>query len=196
MLYLDLVATYASRYGTRLLGFCLMGNHAHWVVIPERPESLARTFGLAHGEYSRYRNRLRRVTGHLWQARFYSCVCDDWYGIVALAYVERNPVRAGLTGKAEDYVWSSAPYHTGLLDWPKWLDRTWTPYGDKPERWKRALEIGVRSEQREQRIRDATRDTRVAGSAEFIKTIELATGVELRRRPPGRPPQLPPAQSA
>lgn len=196
LLYLDLVARYASQYGTHLVGFCLLSNHAHWIAVPERPDSLARTFGLAHGEYSRYRNRLRRVTGHLWQARFYSCVCDEWYGINALAYVERNPVRAGLTEKAEGYAWSSARLHTGLGDWPRWLDPNWARAGHNPERWKRVLSIGTHSEELEDRIRQATRDSRIAGSSEFLETIELATGKVLRRRPPGRPRSVVMARSA
>jgi putative transposase len=47
----------------------------------------------------------------------------------ALAYVERNPVRAGMVGRPEEYRWSSAASHLsgkdrrGLLDWSVWRER-------------------------------------------------------------------------
>lgn len=34
----------------------------------------------------------------------------------AIRYVERNPVRAGIVQRAEDYPWSSAAAHCGLRD--------------------------------------------------------------------------------
>jgi putative transposase len=79
-----------------------MTNHVHFVVVPQHPASLARAFGRTHSDYARYANMLRRGCGHLWQARFYSCPLDTGSAWQALAYVERNPVRAGLVERAED----------------------------------------------------------------------------------------------
>jgi putative transposase len=88
-----------------------MNNHVHFVVVPETERSLARAFGRTHADYARYANMVRRGCGHFWQARFYSCALDDRHAWKALAYVERNPVRAGLVGSAEEYAWSSAAAH-------------------------------------------------------------------------------------
>jgi hypothetical protein len=40
------------------------------------------------------------------------------YLFTVLRCAERNPVRAGLTEVAENYPWSAAPYHAGLLTAP------------------------------------------------------------------------------
>jgi putative transposase len=53
---------------------------------------------------------------------------DEEHTINALAYVETNPVRAGMISRARDYPWSSAPAHvTGkpdqLLDLRRWFSR-------------------------------------------------------------------------
>ncbi len=41
-------------------------------------------------------NRHHRRSGHLWQNRFYSCPLGPSRLATALAYVDLNPVRAGL----------------------------------------------------------------------------------------------------
>ena len=54
--------------------------------------------------------------GHLWQNRFLACVLAPDHLWAALAYVERNTVRAGMVGRAGDYAWSSAVAHMTAQD--------------------------------------------------------------------------------
>jgi putative transposase len=58
-------------------------------------------------------NRLHGRSGHLWQGRFYSSPLDNVHLWRALAYVERNPVRARLVRRAWRWPWSSAAAHAG-----------------------------------------------------------------------------------
>ena len=52
-----------------------------------------------------------------WQGRYYSCVLGSAHLWAAARYVERNPVRAGMVERAENYPWSSARAHVnGQLD--------------------------------------------------------------------------------
>ncbi len=74
--YLTQVRTNAQRFGTDLLGYCCMTNHVHWVVVPQSADSLARTFGEAHGRYAAYANAKLGRSGHFWQNRFFSCALD------------------------------------------------------------------------------------------------------------------------
>ncbi len=115
--YLHWLAHYARQYGVSFWAWCLMRNHVHLVAVPQVADSLSRTFNQAHMRYAQTMNRAMERTGHLWQARFYSCVLDNEHLLAAVRYVERNPVRAGLVVKAEDYRWSSARAHIyGLRD--------------------------------------------------------------------------------
>ena len=108
-------------------------------------------------DYARYANLARRSCGHFWQSRFYSCALDGQHAWEALAYVERNPVRAGLVEKAEDYRWSTAAAHCredgldGLLDLEPWGRQFAGEY------WREVLGIGLRDAAMEERIREATR---------------------------------------
>ena len=43
MVYLDLLRQAVQREGVSAVGYCLMSNHVHLVVIPRRPEALAET---------------------------------------------------------------------------------------------------------------------------------------------------------
>ncbi len=51
--YCRLLALQCAREGVRLLGYCLMTNHVHFVAIPERPDSFARGLGRTHYLYTR-----------------------------------------------------------------------------------------------------------------------------------------------
>ena len=102
-LYLDLLAAAAERARTEIWSYCLMPNHVHVVLVPQDEYGLSRTFGELHRRYTGYINARRRTTGHLWQGRFGPVAMDEEHLCHALRYVALNPVRAGLTSRAEDW---------------------------------------------------------------------------------------------
>jgi putative transposase len=126
-MYLSLIRQQLADAECRILAYCLMSNHVHLVVVPERADSLAVLFRRAHGRYSQYLNTRRHRTGHLWQQRYFSCPLAETHHWVALRYVEQNPCRAFLKKTPGDYRWSSAAAHlgedkdrSGLLDMNFW----------------------------------------------------------------------------
>ena len=88
-----------------------MDNHVHLIVVPYEEKSLAQAIGETHKEYTRMINFREGWRGYLWDGRFKSFVLDERYLYAAVRYVERNPVRARIVNKAEDYEWSSARSH-------------------------------------------------------------------------------------
>jgi putative transposase len=101
--YLGLLRQYSEHYALQILGYCLMTNHVHLVARPGDPDALAKTLREVHGRYARYRNAIERITGHLWQNRYYSCALEEVRLASVMRYVELNPVRAGLVRSAADY---------------------------------------------------------------------------------------------
>ena len=71
-----------------------MTNHVHFVCVPEQEDTLARTFNTLHMRYSQYLNHKRKLKGHLWQGRFYSCTLDERHLYSAVRYVENKKVEA------------------------------------------------------------------------------------------------------
>ena len=114
--YLDSLRFQCSKHKVRILGYCLMTNHIHMIIIPSKEDSLALVMRRTQGKYSQYLNASRNRRGHVWQDRFFSCALGDSHLIHALRYVDRNPVRAGMVKDALDYPWSSARAHADFVD--------------------------------------------------------------------------------
>ena len=106
--YLQLLLEYSSKHGLGILAYCLMTNHVHLVCIPERARTFGSIFRPLDLRYTQHINLALGLTGRLWQGRPFSCALDDEHLIAAVRYVERNPVRARMARKAEQYPWSSA----------------------------------------------------------------------------------------
>ena len=129
--YLELLRQHCALYRLSLLGYCLMSNHVHLIVIPRAAHSLAQALKHTHGRYAAYWNARQSSSGHVWQGRFYSCPLDDSHLWIALRYVELNPVRAGMAAAAAQWKWSSVAAHCGaslaapLLEMDLWRKR-WT----------------------------------------------------------------------
>jgi putative transposase len=180
--YLELLREYSTQHRLRLWTYNLMSNHTHLIVLPETETALSATLRDTHGAYASTFNKKYGLSGHLWQARFYSCLLDDDHLVHAVRYVECNPVRAGLVDRAEDYPWSSALPHTlGIKD--RYLDEG-LPLLEWIENWSGWL-AQADNENAFQSIRVATSTGRVCGSDEFIRRIEAGTGRCLRPRKRG-----------
>jgi putative transposase len=80
-----------------------MTNHIHVVAVPAADDALQRVFRPLHTRYAQRVNRLKKWKGHLWQGRFFSSALDETYLWAGIQYVERNPVRARLVRRAENY---------------------------------------------------------------------------------------------
>jgi putative transposase len=133
--YLELISENLSDSGVRVLAYCLMSNHVHLVAVPGAADSLAVLFRRVHGRYAQYLNVRRRRSGHLWQNRYFSCPLGASHLGRALQYVERNPVRAGMLARPEEYSWSSAAAHLGGADRSGILDLDFWRREGGAERW-------------------------------------------------------------
>jgi len=62
--------------------------------------------------FSRYYNKRHKRRGYFWGDRFKSVIVDKGETLVnCLAYIDLNPLRAGITKRPEEYRWSSIGYH-------------------------------------------------------------------------------------
>ena len=91
--------------------------------------------------FSRYYNRRHNRRGYFWGDRFKSVIVDKGETLVnCLAYIDLNPLRAGIVSRPEDYRWNSLGYHVQTNNRDKFLS---TDFGLK--------EFNVKSEK--ERIR-------------------------------------------
>jgi putative transposase len=130
-------------YPIRILGYCLMPNHWHVVLWPRADhEMTAFLRWLTHTHTMRWHTHYHTLgTGHLYQGRFKAFpVQEDDHLYAVLRYVERNALRAGLVGRAEDWRWSSLAHRIRgreprdrLSDWPVRMSPDWAGYVNEPQ---------------------------------------------------------------
>ncbi len=186
-LYLDLILEECQRCGIRVLGYCLMSNHVHLVAVPEFGDSFARGLRKAHSRYARVFNLRYGRSGHLWQGRYYSCPLDADHLVQAVAYVDLNPVRAGIVGEAELYPWSSARTHAGFERSPLIDEPAWKKFQGAEE--SRAVPAQPAAASTNAAIREATYGGRPLGNDAFVSALEPQMGRMLRRQKPGPKPK-------
>jgi putative transposase len=184
--YLELLREQCEKHGVWVLGYCLMTNHVHLVATPAREDSLNRAVGRTHFIYTQYINRLHGRSGHLWQGRFHSCPMDNAYAVIAMRYVERNPVRAKLTRVPWTYRWSSAAAHTGGPDAAHVLDLKAWNHLVPGVNWKEMLKDRDDKETLAA-LRLNTQTGRPLASDSFLSKLERKLGRRLRPLPVGRP---------
>jgi REP element-mobilizing transposase RayT len=69
--------------------------------------------------FARYYNRRQHRRGYFWGDRFKSVIVEKGETLInCLAYIDLNPLRAGLVDRPEEYRWNSLGYHmqTGNKD--------------------------------------------------------------------------------
>lgn len=166
-----------------------MTNHIHLVAVPHTEDSLQEVLKPLHMRYAQRINRQKKWQGHFWQGRYFSSPMDERYMWAAIRYVERNPVRARMVKKAEDYSWSSAAGHCQMkgdavlsnkAKWKKLTDQVdnwsaWLAEGDNPN------ELAV--------LRRNIDKGLPCGTDQFISKLEKIIGRTLQFRPQGRPKQ-------
>ncbi|HKW98894.1 MAG TPA: transposase [Bryobacteraceae bacterium] len=185
LVYLGLLRQYSTLHRCPLVGYCLMSNHVHLIAVPGRADSLPRTLRDTHGRYAAYLNGRQGATGHVWQGRYFSCPLEGTHLWAALRYVERNPLRAGMAARAEEYVWSSAAAHCGAPDVHRVLDTALWMAEWTAESWKRFLSDEADSDI--EAMRNHTHTGRPLGSEAFVKQMERTLCRPLVPQKGGRP---------
>jgi putative transposase len=176
----------SERVPMRMLAYCVMPNHFHLALWPYRDGDLSRWMQwLLTAPVRRY-HRWHESSGHVWQGRFKAFPIEqDGHLLTVLRYVERNPVRAGLVTRAEEWRWSSASL------WRESTPETHVHAGPvtRPTPWLAWVNEAVADSDVEQ-IRASVNRGTPFGSLGWIKRVAASLGLEASLRPLGRPRKL------
>ena len=120
-LFVALLKESAELWDVRISAYCQMTTHYH--ILAQTPQgNLSRFMRHLNGVYTQRYNRLHGYDGQLFRGRFKSILVEeDSYLLELVRYIHRNPLRAGMVGNLDEYVWSS---HRGYLSRAKncaWL---------------------------------------------------------------------------
>ncbi len=106
------------RYGYKIHHYCLMNTHYHLAISLERVELFAKAMKEIKRLYVNRLHKERRGRGPIWWGRYGSQLIEDERYLYACGlYIENNPVKAGMVGRAEDWPHSSSRhYFFGRID--------------------------------------------------------------------------------
>ena len=176
-----------ARFETRLLAYCSMPNHWHLVVWPRNDGELSSLIGwltLTHTQRWHAHHR-SAGSGHVYKGRFKSFpIQEDGHFYTVARYVERNPLRANLVARAEQWRWSSlyrwargsADDKKLLASWPLPRKPNWVDHVNSPQ-----------TEAEAQAVRRSIERGSPFGDEPWTGRIVRQMGLESTLRPQGRP---------
>jgi len=110
--FIRTLRVYSTERTIKIYHWVLMTNHFHLLVHFGNPREISSIMAGMARSYVFYHHRKYNSAGHLFQGPFRAQpVEQDSYLLTCGRYIERNPVKAGICPKAEDFVYSSARFY-------------------------------------------------------------------------------------
>ena len=185
--FVELITAACDRLPMRVPAYCLMPNHFHLVLWPRNDGDLSRWMQWLMTSHVRRHHRQYDSRGHVWQGRFKAfAIQRGAHMLTILRYVERNPLRAGLVERAQDWPWSSLHRRRRsnrntepqfLRDSPVERGRNWVATVNRPMTDDELAAIRV----------SVNRGT-PWGDPKWQRKTATRLGLESTLRPRGRPP--------
>jgi len=181
--FVELIGLARQRIPIRVLAYCVMPNHFHLALWPRSDRDLGRWMQWLLTAHVRRYHQHYHSSGHVWQGRFKAFPIEqDDHLLTALRYIERNPLRAGLVERAENWRWSSLGQWrannplNGIDPGPVPRSEPWTEWVNQP------LAAAELTE-----IRHSVNRGTPYGSAGWVSRMAAQLGLSATLRPRGRP---------
>ncbi len=189
---LDILEDNAKKFEVAMHAYVLMSNHLHLLATPKTAEGLPLMMQALGRSYVRYFNATQQRSGTLWEGRYKSTLIQsERYLLACMAYLDLNPVRAGIAARAQDYPWSSHGHYIGLR-----TDRLITPHalfwdlGNTPfareAAYAEMVQAGINPVQ-QAALTDATLRGWALGEADFVANLQKRTQRRVSKGAAGRP---------
>lgn len=173
----------SARVPMRIVSYCLMPNHFHFVLWPYEDGDLSRWMQWLLTAHVRRYHRARGTSARVWQGRFKAFpIQQDWHLLTVMRYVERNPLRANLVESAADWPWSSH----GVDCPPSSADLVSEGPVPKPREWSTIVDRPHTDEELRALRRCGSRNTPY-GDVDWSTATATQLGLEASLRPLGRP---------
>lgn len=189
---LKLLDDSARKFAVDIHAYVLMSNHFHLLATPQTDTGLPQMMQAVGRSYVRYFNDLQQRTGTLWEGRYRSTLIQtEHYLLACMAYIDLNPVRAGMVAEAADYPWSSHGVYLGLRSdklitpHPLFWELANTPFG-REVAYAELVRAGVSPDQQAALTR-STLAGWALGDADFVADLQKRTIRRVEKSKAGRP---------
>ena len=190
---IDLFQENSRKFGVAIHAYVLLDNHFHLLATPQDATELPLMMQAAGRSYVRYFNDLQGRSGTLWEGRYRSTIVQaDSHCLDCMAYLDLNPVRAGLVLDAAAYPWSSHGHYTGLrtdrliTPHPLWWSLGNTPFA-REAAYAGLVQLGI-SPAQQAAFTASVLSGWPLGDQRFLADLRQRTTRRLERKPAGRPP--------
>lgn len=193
---LALIEENAQKFGVALHAYVLMENRFDLLATPTSDGGLPQMMQAIGRRYVRYFNDSHGRSGTLWDGRYRSTVLQAESCLLAcMAYMDLDPVRAGVVKEARDYPWSSHRHYVGVR-----VDKLLTPHplfwelGNTPfareAAYAELVRGGISPTQQDMLTRSSLGGWAL-GSDEFVADLQKRTDRRVSKAQPGRPVKNP-----
>jgi len=189
---LDLLAENAKKFEVAIHAYVLMSNHFHLLATPQTSNGLPQMMQAVGRRYVRHFNDAQKRSGTLWEGRYKSTLIQtNRYLLACMAYIDLNPVRAGLVVQARDYPWSSYGNYAGLRNdnlitsHPLVWDLGNTPFA-REAAYAELVQTGINPAQQAE-LTDSTLTGWALGDPDFLADLQKRTQRRASKSIAGRP---------
>ncbi len=192
--YLAWLSEYSAQFDVAIHAFVLMDNHTHLLLTPKTEQGLSKLMQSVGQRYTQSYNYFHKHTGTVWEGRYKSTVVQsERYLLACMAYIDLNPVRAGIVGDPADYAWSTYRHYAGQQSQPLVTPHQlmWT-LGNTPfsrEKAYRELVHAGLSQDQQKMLTDSAFKGWALGDEAFTAQIQASTHRRVSRQSAGRPVQ-------
>ncbi|MEI6760769.1 MAG: transposase [Betaproteobacteria bacterium] len=190
---LDLLDDNARQFEVAIHAYVLMSNHFHLLLTPHTADGLPQMMQAVGRRYVRYFNDAQQRSGTLWEGRYRSTLIQtERYLLACMAYIDLNPVRAGLVVQAADYPWSSHSHYIGrrtdklLSPHPLVWELGNTPFA-REVAYAEMVQAGINPVQ-QLALTKATLSGWALGEPDFVADLQKRTQRRVSKGQAGRPP--------
>jgi putative transposase len=191
---LDLLRDNALKFQVEIQAYVLMGNHFHLLATPSDADGLPKMMQAVGRSYVRFFNDTQGRSGTLWEGRYKSTVIQtERYLLACMAYIDLNPVRAGLCAQAGDYRWSSHDHYIGrrvdklITPPPLYWELGNTPFA-REAAYADLVAAGITGDQ-QMRLTQSALQGWALGEDDFVSELQKQTGRRVSKGLAGRPVQ-------
>jgi len=180
--FIDIMKEAKKKHQIKLFSYCLMPNHFHMILMPEHGNELSRSMQWLMTSHVRRYHRHYGSSGHIWQGRYKSFIIQkDAHLLMAMRYVEGNPIRAGLVRSAKEWAWSS---HREMIGGKKNILAGEVPI-ELPENWERYVDEPLTYKELES-VRQSVIRQSPYGKPDWQMKVCKELGLESTLNPKGR----------
>jgi len=172
--------------------YVLMSNHFHLLATPETSEAMPQMMQAVGRRYVRRFNQHHGRSGTLWEGRYRSTLIQtERYLLACMAYIDLNPVRAGVAAEPGDYWWSSYAHYVGrrhdkLVSPPAlYWELGNTPFS-REAAYAELVQAGISDEQ-QRALTDSALSGWALGEPDYVADLQRRTQRRVSKGRAGRP---------